>query len=312
MTVAWRPEAGGPMSTRLPTRSAIRAMPASRAGEDGERFGVERHHAPEVRHRAGGGEAVAALEGGPLPVGLHQGEVELPVAQRLEVVERARRRLGAAAQVAAVGAVDRLADGVRRGEVAAADLARAEGEEPERLRRRRAEASAERARARANARSMGSLRHERICGHRRGIEHRRRAPAKEILLFPAARAAALLMTGRSAAAGVRDHAGVRLRHSAAAAGDLFRPDRRRRDGRRHPDPEADPAAPHGRAARPQRVDRLRHRGVQPVLRAAARPADGRGLSEQRQGQARPSSTRRPRSARSMPTCRPIPSRSART
>ena len=70
--------------------------PAAR--EHGDRLGVERHDAAQVVIGPASAKALGALVGVALPVGLHQREVELAVAQRHEVVERARRRLGAAAQ----------------------------------------------------------------------------------------------------------------------------------------------------------------------------------------------------------------------
>ena len=99
-----------------------------------DRLGIERHDAAQVGHRPGLGEGAGALVGVALPVRLHQGEVELALAERHEVVARAGGGLGAAAQVAVLGAVQRVADRGRRGVVAAAHVARAEREELQVLR----------------------------------------------------------------------------------------------------------------------------------------------------------------------------------
>ena len=64
-------------------------------------------------------------------VGLDDGEVELAFGERHDVVDRARRGVGAAADLAGEAARALLADGAGGGVVAAADGAGADGEEGE-------------------------------------------------------------------------------------------------------------------------------------------------------------------------------------
>ena len=100
-------------------------------GEEGEGFGVERKDAAEVGVGAHGREGAGAGDGGAVGIGLDESEVELAFGKRHDVVDRARRGVGAAAHLAGEAAVDFLADGAGGRVVAPADGSGADGEEGE-------------------------------------------------------------------------------------------------------------------------------------------------------------------------------------